>query len=102
LRSSKKNKWLVQEFGEAVFDLIEQYPERLQEVTGIGTKRVARIIAGWAEQKVIREIMMFLHANGVGTSRAVRVISANPYRLRHRYRQGDPMGGETDRPNVGG
>jgi exodeoxyribonuclease V alpha subunit len=83
---------LVRGFGEAVFDLIEQQPERLREVTGIGVKRAARIIAGWAEQKVIREIMLFLHANGVGTSRAVRiyktygndavrVISENPYRL---------------------
>ena len=83
---------LVRAFGEAVFDLIEQQPERLREVTGIGPKRAARIIAGWAEQKVIREIMLFLHAQGVGTSRAVRiyktygndavqVISENPYRL---------------------
>jgi exodeoxyribonuclease V alpha subunit len=83
---------LVRAFGEAVFDLIEQQPERLREVSGIGAKRAARIIAGWAEQKVIREIMLFLHANGVGTSRAVRiyktygseaarVISENPYRL---------------------
>jgi exodeoxyribonuclease V alpha subunit len=85
-------KRLVRGFGEAVFDLIEQQPERLREVAGIGVKRAARIIAGWAEQKVIREIMLFLHANGVGTSRAVRiyktygndavrVISENPYRL---------------------
>ena len=79
-------------FGEAVFDVIEQEPPRLREVTGIGPKRAARIIAGWAEQKVIREIMLFLHSNGVGTSRAVRIyktygadavqlISENPYRL---------------------
>ena len=85
-------KRLVRGFGEAVFDLIEQQPDRLREVTGIGAKRAARIIAGWAEQKVVREIMLFLHANGVGTSRAVRiyktygseavrVISENPYRL---------------------
>jgi exodeoxyribonuclease V alpha subunit len=85
-------KRLVRGFGEAVFDLIEQQPERLREVTGIGVKRAARIIAGWAEQKVIREIMLLLHANGVGTSRAVRiyktygndavrVISENPHRL---------------------
>src|SRR6516162_890766 len=85
-------KRLVRAFGEAVFDLIEQQPARLREVTGIGAKRAARIIAGWAEQKVIREIMLFLHANGVGTSRAVRiyktygteavrVITENPYRL---------------------
>ena len=75
-----------------MFDLIEQQPERLREVAGIGPKRAARIVAGWAEQKVIREIMLFLHAHGVGTSRAVRiyktygadavqVISENPYRL---------------------
>ena len=85
-------KRLVKAFGEAVFEMIEQRPERLREVTGIGPMRAARIIAGWAEQKVIREIMLFLHANGVGTSRAVRiyktygteavqVISENPYRL---------------------
>jgi exodeoxyribonuclease V alpha subunit len=83
---------LVRAFGEAVFDLIEAEPGRLREVTGIGPKRASRIVAGWAEQKVIREIMLFLHAHGVGTSRAVRiyktygaeavqVISENPYRL---------------------
>ena len=83
---------LVRAFGEAVFELIEQEPARLREVTGIGPKRAARIVAGWAEQKVIREIMLFLHAHGVGTSRAVRiyktygadavqVITENPYRL---------------------
>ena len=83
---------LVRAFGPAVFDVIEQEPPRLREVTGIGPKRAARIIAGWAEQKVIREIMLFLHSNGVGTSRAVRIyktygadavqlISKNPYRL---------------------
>src|ERR1700726_1300536 len=49
-------------------------------------------LAGWADQRVIREIMLFLHSNGVGTSRAVRIyktygadavqlISENPYRL---------------------
>jgi ATP-dependent exoDNAse (exonuclease V) alpha subunit len=66
-------KKLVRAFGAAVFDLIEQDPRRLREVTGIGPKRAARITAGWAEQKVIREIMLFLHSNGVGTSRAVRI-----------------------------
>nr|WP_302474554.1 ATP-dependent RecD-like DNA helicase [Roseococcus sp. MDT2-1-1] len=85
-------KKLVRAFGEAVFDLIEAEPDRLREVTGIGPKRAARIVAGWSEQKIIREIMLFLHANGVGTSRAVRiyktygpksveVITENPYRL---------------------
>src|SRR5215471_493830 len=85
-------KKLVRAFGETVFDVIEQEPPRLRQVTGIGPKRAERIIAGWAEQKVIREIMLFLHSNGVSTSRAVRIyktygadavrlISENPYRL---------------------
>ncbi len=85
-------KKLVRAFAEAVFEIIEQEPNRLREVTGIGPKRAERIIAGWAEQKVIREIMLFLHSNGVGTSRAVRIyktygadavqlISENPYHL---------------------
>jgi exodeoxyribonuclease V alpha subunit len=85
-------KKLVRAFGETVFEVIQQEPSRLREVTGIGPKRAERIIAGWAEQKVIREIMLFLHSNGVGTSRAVRIyktygadavrlVSENPYRL---------------------
>ena len=85
-------KKLVRAFGETVFEVIEQEPRRLREVTGIGPKRAERIIAGWAEQRVIREIMLFLHSNGVGTSRAVRIyrtygadavrlISENPDRL---------------------
>lgn len=85
-------KKLVQAFGESVFDVIAAEPDRLREVTGIGPKRATRIVAGWAEQKIIREIMLFLHTNGVGTSRAVRIyktygveavqlITENPYRL---------------------
>ena len=85
-------KKLVRAFGEKVFDTIEAKPERLREVTGIGPVRAKRITDAWAEQKVVREIMVFLHENGVGTARAVRiyktygadavqVMTENPYRL---------------------
>lgn len=85
-------KRLVKQFGKDVFDIIEAVPERLREVGGIGPVRAAKITAGWADQKVIREIMVFLHQHGVGTARAVRifktygtdavqVMSENPYRL---------------------
>ena len=85
-------KKLVRAFGEKVFDTIEAEPERLREVTGIGAVRASRITTAWADQKIIREIMVFLHSNGVGTARAVRifktygadavqVMSENPYRL---------------------
>ena len=59
---------------------------------GIGEFRAGKIAAGWAEQKAVRDIMVFLHSHGVGTSRAVRifktyghdaiqVMTENPYRL---------------------
>ena len=83
---------LVRLFGTDVFDIIEASPARLREVEGIGPKRADRITAAWADQKRIREIMVFLHQHGVGTARAVRifktygadavqVMSENPYRL---------------------
>jgi exodeoxyribonuclease V alpha subunit len=82
-------KKLVRAFGETVFDVIQQEPHRLREVTGIGPKRAERIIAGWVEQKVIREIMLFLHSNGVGTSRGAHLQD-----LRRRCRSvdlGEPL-----------
>jgi exodeoxyribonuclease V alpha subunit len=83
---------LVQAFGDAVFDVIEDSPERLLELPGIGKKRQQRVTAAWAEQKVIRSIMVFLQSHGVGTARAVRIyktygdaalerVRENPYRL---------------------
>ncbi len=83
---------LLRAFGEKVFDVIEATPDRLREVDGIGPVRAASILAAWAEQKAVREIMVFLHSHGVGTARAVRiyktygpdaiqVMTENPYRL---------------------
>ena len=85
-------KKLVQAFGERVFDVIEEQPARLREIEGIGPVREKRVTAAYAEQKAVREIMVFLHGHGVGTARAVRifktygadaveVMSENPYRL---------------------
>ena len=85
-------KKMVKAFGEKVFDIIEAEPHRLREVTGIGAVRANRITAAWADQKIVREIMVFLHSHGVGTARAVRifktygadavqVMTENPYRL---------------------
>jgi exodeoxyribonuclease V alpha subunit len=65
---------------------------RLEEVEGIGPERRRRIKAAWAEQRVIRDIMVFLHSQGVSTSRAVRIyktygeqaierVRADPYTL---------------------
>jgi exodeoxyribonuclease V alpha subunit len=83
---------LVRAFGERVFDVIEDNPERLLALPGIGPKRQQRVTHAWAEQKVIREIMVFLQSHGVGSARAVRIfktygeeaverVRENPYRL---------------------
>lgn len=83
---------LVRTFGAEVFDVIEKEPERLLELPGIGPKRQGQVVAGWEEQKAIREIMVFLQSHGVGSARAVRIyrlygdeaverVRENPYRL---------------------
>ena len=85
-------KKLVENFGEKIFDIIELESARLEDVDGIGPKRRKRIKEAWDEQKVIRDIMLFLHSNGVSTSRAVRIyktygedaiekVRNDPYRL---------------------
>ncbi len=85
-------KVLVAAFGEDVFTVIEQQPERLETLAGIGPKRREQVIKAWEEQKTIRDIMVFLQSHGVGTARAVRIyktygdqaverVRENPYRL---------------------
>ena len=85
-------KKLVAAFGETVFEIIEATPERMLDLPGIGKKRKDLVVGAWAEQKIVREIMVFLQSYGVGTSRAVRIfktygneaiakVSENPYRL---------------------
>ncbi|HXW29121.1 MAG TPA: ATP-dependent RecD-like DNA helicase [Xanthobacteraceae bacterium] len=93
----KTAKRIVAQFGEKTFEIIETDPARLRTVAGIGRWRAAQIRAAWAEQKSVRDIMVFLHDHGVGTARAVRIfktygpealgiITANPYRLAHDIR----------------
>lgn len=83
---------LVAHFGEDIFRVIETASARLETIDGIGPKRRKRIKEAWDEQKVVREIMVFLHSHGVSTSRAVRIyktygesaiekVRANPYQL---------------------
>jgi exodeoxyribonuclease V alpha subunit len=83
---------IVDHFGQATLEVIEQAPERLVEVPGLGPKRTAMITAAWAEQQAIKEVMVFLQGVGVSTSLAVRiyktyrdeaiqVVRGEPYRL---------------------
>ncbi|MCL6472054.1 MAG: ATP-dependent RecD-like DNA helicase [Firmicutes bacterium] len=83
---------LVRCFGTETLDVIENQPERLTEVEGIGKVRAESICAAWQEQKEIKEVMLFLQSHGVTTtyaikiykhygSNAIDVVSENPYRL---------------------
>ena len=85
-------KKMVAKFGEKIFDIIDKSSARLQEIEGIGEGRRQQIKAAWAEQRVVRDIMVFLHSHGISTSRALRVfrlygeesierVRANPYLL---------------------
>ncbi len=85
-------KKLVEAFGDQVFEVIEHQPARLHEVPGIGSGLARRIAQAWAEQKTVRDIMLYLHSHGLSPLRAARifeaygeraidVVSANPYRL---------------------
>ena len=83
---------IVDHFGQATLEVIEQAPGRLVEVPGLGPKRTGMITAAWEEQKAIKEVMVFLQGVGVSTSLAVRiyktyqdqaieVVRREPYRL---------------------
>ncbi|HEY4574313.1 MAG TPA: ATP-dependent RecD-like DNA helicase, partial [Thermoanaerobaculia bacterium] len=83
---------MVAAFGLEVLDVIENHPERLKEVEGIGPKRRQEIARAWAEQREIKEVMIFLQSHGVSTHYAIKIYKAygahatqlvrdNPYRL---------------------
>src|SRR5277367_3691000 len=64
---------MVAHFGVDIMHVIDDEPGRLIEVDGLGPKRTAMIAAAWAEQKAIKEVMIFLQGVGVSTSLAVRI-----------------------------
>ena len=83
---------ITSRFKEQTFDVIEQHPERLLEVPGIGMDRLGKINAAWQEQKQVKEIMIFLHGHDVSTNLAVKIyktygddsleiVQQDPYRL---------------------
>jgi exodeoxyribonuclease V alpha subunit len=83
---------IVAHFGLETLDVIDNHPERLNEVADIGPKRSALIAAAWQEGQQVKEIMLFLHSYGVSTNLAVKVykqygdqalaiVRTDPYRL---------------------
>lgn len=85
-------KKIVALFGTDTIQIIEDSPDRLIAVQGIGKKRVAQIKESWEKQKEVKNIMLFLQGNGVSTSFAAKIyktygnesidtVKGNPFRL---------------------
>ena len=85
-------KRIVDTFGVKTLEIIDKYPQRLQEVPGIGGKRVEKIERYWDEQKAVRNVMIFLQSHKVRPSFAQKIfrtygeesidkVTENPYRL---------------------
>ena len=85
-------KRIVEKFGKDTLDIIEDTPDKLLTVQGIGKVRVDRIKTSWQEQKEIKNIMLFLQSHEVSTSHATKIfktygsesiviVKENPYRL---------------------
>jgi exodeoxyribonuclease V alpha subunit len=83
---------IVDRFGEQTLAIIELEPERLTEAPGVGATMRDRIIAGWAEQREIRDVMLFLQSHEVSPGLAIKIyrqygkdslatIRENPYTL---------------------
>jgi exodeoxyribonuclease V alpha subunit len=83
---------LVGHFGMETLEVIDQNPDRLTEVEGIGPVRSERITKAWVEQRQIKDVMVFLQSYGVSTTyagriykqyrdRSIAVVRENPYRL---------------------
>jgi len=83
---------IVSRFGLETLEILENDPDRLREIAGLGRKRVEGIKKAWQEQKDIHRIMVFLQGHGISATYAVKifktygrkaltVVKNNPYQL---------------------
>lgn len=83
---------MVNRFGANIIKIIEESPDRLLEVDGIGPQRLEKILESWKDQKEISNIMIFLQDKDISTAYAIKIykkyghssiplIMENPYRL---------------------
>ena len=83
---------LVEAFGVETLKVIEETPDRLLEIPGIGKHRQDRITTTWAEQREVRGIMLWLQSHQISPhlagkiwrtygQGAISVVKRNPYRL---------------------
>ena len=64
---------IVDRFGLASLDVIENHPERLLEIRGITEERLEEIKSGYAESKAMRDLMILLSPFKVTPSTAMKI-----------------------------
>ena len=83
---------IIDKFGEDALDILENEPERLLEIQGIGKKTLEKITESYNEGREFAHISFALREYGITTGQAVRIyseygkdaidlIEENPYRL---------------------
>lgn len=83
---------IVKHFGLSTLKVLEESPDRLREVPGLGRARAEQLVASWNEQRAIRDVMVFLQAHGASVHlagrifkrygpKAISIVSSDPYRL---------------------
>lgn len=70
----KYAKRIVDHFGKETLTVIDSEPRRLNEIEGLGSKRIAKILSCWTDQKSIRNVMIFMRSHGVSTSMAQKIF----------------------------
>lgn len=82
---------IVEHFGDKTIEVLDEAPERLAEVRGLGRTKAQAMSAGWKTYRARHEMMMVLAALGISPTLARRlekhygedaasVLKANPYR----------------------
>jgi exodeoxyribonuclease V alpha subunit len=85
-------KRIVNHYKEKTLEIIEEDPQKLMDVPGIGNDRTEKIIQAWEEMRHVKEIMLFLHSHNISTNLAVKIyktygneslqtVKENPYKL---------------------
>ena len=83
---------IVSQFGRDTITILDEHPEKLSKIRGIGKTRIEKIKASWARHTAVRDVMIFLQGHGITPGYAARIYSQykensiaiiknNPYRL---------------------
>ncbi len=96
----EKARRIVDRFGESTPQVIEETPERLLEVDGIGPALAKRIRDGWARERGVREVMVYLRGHDISPRLAMKIWKAYGARSVERVRE-NPYAVATEIEGIG-